>query len=79
MNEIHTFEGHGYNVVSVAITPDGKLLASASYDETIKLWDIESKKCLITLEDHNEGVCSVTFSPDGTLLASVSDDQVMGC
>ena len=69
-----TFEGHEEGVNSVAFSPNGDLLASGSHDETIKLWDVESGKCIFTLEGHKAPVISVAFSPDGKVLASGSLD-----
>jgi WD40 repeat protein len=59
-------------VNSVAFSPDGRLLASGSWDNTIRLWDAASGALLRTLEGHTNTVLSVAFSPDGRLLASAS-------
>ena len=59
---------------SVAFSPDGKMLASGSDDQTIKLWDAASGKEQATLQGHRGEVHSVTFSPDGKTLASGSDE-----
>ena len=56
------------------IRPDGKTLASGSWDHTIGLWDTKTGKHKGTLEGHTAGVHSVAFSPDGTTLASGSED-----
>ena len=74
---IHTFEGHKKWVTSVAFSPDGKLVTSGSWDETIKLWDIETRECLNTFKGHTSTVNSVAFSPDGKLMASGSDDKTI--
>jgi len=74
---IKTLGGHNKYVYSVTFSPDGKLLASGSYDNTIKFWDIKSGECIKTLEGHNDSVFSVTFSPDGRLLASGSGDNTI--
>ena len=49
---IRTLKGHSENVYSVCWSPDGKYLASGSYDETLKIWDAESGKCIKTLIGH---------------------------
>ncbi|KAL5930294.1 hypothetical protein ACKVWC_000355 [Pyricularia oryzae] len=69
-----TLEGHSNWVNSVAFSADGQKLASASYDNTVKLWDPATGVCTATLEGHSNWVNSVAFSADGHKLASASDD-----
>jgi WD40 repeat protein len=72
-----TLTGHSDSVESVAFSPDGKMLASASKDDTIKLWDVATGQNLKTFNGPNpkESFNGVAFSPDGTLLAGASDDN----
>jgi WD40 repeat protein len=58
----------------VAFSPDGKTLASASNDQTIRLWDAATGTQQQTLAGHSDCVRAVAFSPDGKTLASTSDD-----
>ncbi|KAI6534177.1 hypothetical protein MCOR10_002449 [Pyricularia oryzae] len=71
---LQTLEGHSDSVHSVAFSADGHKLASASYDNTVKLWDPATGVCTATLEGHSNWVNSVAFSADGHKLASASDD-----
>jgi WD40 repeat protein len=61
-------------VRGVVFSPDGSHLATASYDETVKVWDVESGELLKTLEGHNHWVECVAYSADGKLLASGGRD-----
>lgn len=76
----HTLTGHPgmlSAVNSIAISPDGNILASGHDDKTIKLWDLNSKKQAYTFAGHSQAVKSVVFSPDGEILATASDDKTI--
>jgi WD40 repeat protein len=70
--------GHTNVVTSVAFSPDGRLLASGSWDNTIMFWDIATRRAIdAPLAGHTNVVTSVAFSPDGRLLASGSQDKTV--
>ena len=71
------FRQHEGPVECVAWSPDGKKIASASDDKTVKLWEAATGKLLSTLQGHTDKVTSVTWSPDGETLASGSSDQTV--
>ena len=70
-------KGHSQAVRGIAFSPDGETIATASYDETIKLWNWKTGKQLATLAGHSQDVECVAFSPDGKILASGSDDNAI--
>ena len=72
--EIRRWQAHQDAVYSVAVSPDGVTIATASYDRGIKLWDLETGRERAALKDHTGAVYSVAFSPDGKLLATASAD-----
>ena len=73
-----TLEGHTDLVWSVAFRPNGVMLASASWDRTVRLWNVNTGNLLHTLTGHTNEVLSVTFSPDGqTLVSSDWDGTIL--
>ncbi|TGO06864.1 hypothetical protein BTUL_0433g00010 [Botrytis tulipae] len=74
---IQTLEGHGNWIHSIAFSADLKLLASASRDHTIKIWDATTGILQQTLEGHSDSVRSIAFSADSKLLASASRDHTI--
>jgi transducin (beta)-like 1 len=83
---VHDFREHTKEIYTIKWSPTGVgtnnpnrnlLLASASFDSTIKLWDVEAGQSIHTLTRHTEPVYSVAFSPSGEFLASGSFDRAM--
>ncbi|GKT96934.1 LOW QUALITY PROTEIN: beta transducin-like protein HET-E4s [Colletotrichum tofieldiae] len=76
---LQTLEGHSSPVASVASTGDGTQLASASWDNTVKVWDAATGQCLWTLEGHSDTVASVAFSGDAGIGIVGQHRQGLGC
>ena len=67
---VHTLTGHSADVVSVVFSPDSRRLATASFDRTMKLWDMQTGQDVFTLRGHTAGVVSLAFSPDGNQIVT---------
>jgi WD40 repeat protein/tRNA A-37 threonylcarbamoyl transferase component Bud32 len=66
---------HDSPVMAVALSPDGRTLATGSFDGTISLWDAATSRQLGSRRDHTDVVSSIAFSPDGQTLATGSWDH----
>ncbi|QDT24952.1 WD domain, G-beta repeat [Gimesia panareensis] len=64
-------------VLWVAFSPNGHLIASASWDGTVKLWDVTTGKLQKTITEHKGGVVCCEFAPDGNTLATGSEDKTL--
>jgi WD40 repeat protein len=73
-NTLYICKGHNGRITSVVWSPDGKYLASASYDKTIQLWDASNGKHIRVYRGHTARVNAIAWSPDGKTLASASSD-----
>jgi U4/U6 small nuclear ribonucleoprotein PRP4 len=73
---LRTLLGHSDRLGRVAMHPMGAHLATASYDQTWRLWDLETGACLLEQEGHSRSVYAVTFQGDGALAASGGLDAI---
>jgi WD40 repeat protein len=79
LREQNRFIGHDGAVTKISFSPDGQTIASASHDNTVKLWRARDGKLITTLKDkgHTDEVNGVSFSPDGQIIASASNDKTV--
>ncbi|GAB1541418.1 hypothetical protein NUACC21_40890 [Scytonema sp. NUACC21] len=75
-NEYNRLSGHTAAVLAVDISPDKSLIASASVDNTVKLWRVNGTE-VVTLKGHKAAVRAVDFSFDAQMLASAGDDRTI--
>jgi WD40 repeat protein len=67
---VHRLRGHKKKVNALALSPDGRTLASVSHDKTVRVWDTETGELRASFGGHKGIISSAAFSPDGTILAT---------
>ena len=72
---VGTLDGHTEAVYSVAWSPDGKTLATAGFDSTVRLWDVATRKEIRKYEGHTKLVLAVAVSPNGKQILSGGNDN----
>lgn len=70
--------GHRWNLYCASFSPDGRLVATGSWDGTARLWHPATGRCVAVLRGHRSGVHLVQFSEDGRTLITVGDDAALG-
>lgn len=73
----HTLKGHKHNITQVVFSPDGHLIASASYEEhgnNLKLWEVATGQLRHNFAGHDYRVSAIAYAPDGKFIASGSED-----
>jgi WD40 repeat protein len=75
--ELAVLSGHTHGVSAIAFSPDGATLASGSFDNTVRLWDVATGREQAVLSGHTSSVYDIAFSPDGATLASGSYDKTV--
>ena len=76
-NVLHRWRAHDDAIHGLALSPDGALLATGSYDQQIKIWNASTAAEIRTLKGHNGAVFGLAFRPDGAILASASADRTI--
>lgn len=74
---LFNLKAHNDLIQSLSFSPDGKLLASCSYDRLVKIWSIPEGKLIQELKDHSDSVYAVAFNKDGSMLASTGADRAI--
>lgn len=74
---VRQFAGHRDILFAAILSPDGKLLATGSYDRQIILWNAETGEQIRSFKGHNDAIYDLAFNPAGTVLASASGDQTV--
>jgi WD40 repeat protein len=74
---VHSLQGHFMPVFNLAYSPDGRRLATASWDNTAKLWDTDTGREILTFRGHTDAVRGIAFSRDGRSLATASYDRTV--
>ena len=73
----HILKGHEDYIGCLSYSPDSRIIASGSKDQTIRLWDVKTGKHIRTLTGHESDITELSFSPDGSTLISVSRDMTI--
>jgi WD40 repeat protein len=74
---VRAIRGHTDEVAALCFNPDGRRLATASHDRTVKLWDAATGQEILTLKGHAGEVAALAFSRDGLHLASAGMDHMI--
>jgi WD40 repeat protein len=73
---VNRFSGHQNIVISASFSPDSQRLASCSVDQTVRLWEVDTRACRV-LGGHTDEVFAAAFHPDGTRLATAGRDRAI--